>query len=368
MRYPSLPMPKVRPKPMPKRPSVGPTAPVKSRVGWVGTIIAGVALVGLGLFAGRLMPQRVLASATERTTDLARPTAPTAERRLTRFDLLAMTPDELAKVDVAEMNLACAEGLPGFEGVDPKAMLAKLDEWAAKVKKNTERHLYRVKDPKYAEHYHNSENYLRAEFLIEVLQEDCGVRYNPDRIDTPNFGDSRDMFIHGMFDPKYGGTCASMPVLYAAVGRRLGYPMKLVGAREHLFCRWDTPTERFNIDGASNGGWSAHPDEHCRTWPKPITQAQIDSGEYLKSMTPAEELSGFLFSRGINEATNSKLIEARADMAEAHRLSPQSSSILGGLATTFRVLQPRVPQNLHANDPVNPLEPRPGIPIPGRRP
>jgi hypothetical protein len=278
-----------------------------------------------------------------------------------------MPPEELAKVDLAEMNLICAEGLAGSQDMDRKSLLAKLDEWSAKVKKETERHLYRVKDPKYAEHYHNSENYLRAEFLIQTLQEDCGVRYNPERIDTPNFGDSKDMFIHGMFDPKYGGTCASMPVLYTAVGRRLGYPIKLVSAKEHLFCRWDSPTERFNIEGASNGGWDSLPDEHYRTWPKPIPQAQIDSGEYLKSMTPAEELSCFLFTRGVNEATNGKIIEARSDMAEAHRLFPPALDVLRALHTSFIRPSQATPPNLHAGENVNPLEPKSPLPVPGGR-
>lgn len=296
--------------------------------------------------------------------------AATPKPDISRFDLLAMSPEDLAKVDLAEMNLACAVGLRGSEGLDRQAVLAKLDEWAAKVKTETERHLYRVNDPKYADHYHHSENYLRAEFLIQTLQEDCGVRYNPERIETPSFGDSKDTFIHGMLDPKYGGTCASMPVLYAAVGRRLGYPIKLVSAREHLFCRWDTPADRFNIEGASNGGWDVFPDDHYRTWPKPITQAQIDSGEYLKSMTPADELACFLHTRGVNEAMNGKMTDARADMAEAHRLAPQQRESLRGLYTTFIQPSRAAPANLRQGEPVNPLEPRPPLPIPGggRRP
>ena len=38
---------------------------------------------------------------------------------------------------------------------------------------------------------------------------------------------------------------ASLPVLYTAVGRHLGYPLKLVSSwgpkANHLFCRWDDP-------------------------------------------------------------------------------------------------------------------------------
>lgn len=170
------------------------------------------------------------------------------------YDLLAMTPEQLAKIDVALVNLLCAKGLPGAENLDIPAILAKLDEWAAKVKFETLRHLYRVTDPRYAEHYNHSEARLRAEFIVQCLQEDCGVRYNPDRIYEPDFRDSRDMFLHGMLPGANGGTCASMPVMYVAIGRRLGYPMKLVATREHLFCRWDDGKERFNIEGSDQWG------------------------------------------------------------------------------------------------------------------
>ena len=45
---------------------------------------------------------------------------------------------ELAKFDIAAMNLFCAELLPGSEGVDFMACLRKVDEWARLVRLNTE--------------------------------------------------------------------------------------------------------------------------------------------------------------------------------------------------------------------------------------
>lgn len=85
-------------------------------------------------------------------------------------DLLNMKPERLADVDVAEMNLLCATGLPGAEQLDIAKCLAKLDEWAVRVKAETDRHLYRAHDPKWADHYKHSENWLRAEFLAQVLE------------------------------------------------------------------------------------------------------------------------------------------------------------------------------------------------------
>ena len=68
-----------------------------------------------------------------------------------------------------------------------------------------------------------------------------------------------------------------MPVMYVAIGRRLGYPMRLVAAKEHMFCRWDDGKERFNIEGAGNGD-DYPPDDYYRTWPKLLTDADMASG------------------------------------------------------------------------------------------
>jgi hypothetical protein len=240
------------------------------------------------------------------------------------YDLLAMSPAELADVDLGITNLVCAMGLPGTEGLDLQALAATLDHWAERVRVETERHLYRATDPRYADHYSHSEARLRAEFLVQVLQEDCGVHYNKDRILDVDFANPADLFVFGMIDNDNGGTCASMPVLYTAVGRRLGYPMKLVLAKQHVFVRWEDREERFNIEAAGDGGVSFFPDEHYRTWPRPISDAEAASGEFLRSLTPAEELAVFLLNRGICHYANGQAAEARACLAEAHRLMPHA--------------------------------------------
>jgi hypothetical protein len=90
-----------------------------------------------------------------------------------------------------------------------------------------------------------------------------------------------------------------MPPLYLAIGRRLGYPLKLAEAREHLFVRWDDPTgERFNIESTSVG-FDPHDDDYYHHWPKPITSDEMACGFLLRNMTPREELAYFLAVRGL---------------------------------------------------------------------
>ncbi|MCI0348052.1 MAG: hypothetical protein L0Z53_01390, partial [Acidobacteriales bacterium] len=139
--------------------------------------------------------------------------------------------------DIALANLACAQGLPGAEDLDMAQALKTLAAWCERVRHETDRHWHRFSQSR--QEYNNSAAYFKMLMLVTVLQQDFGVRYNPERANDPDFTDSRDLFIHGLLGPDRTGTCMSMPALYVAVGRRLGYPLKLAQARRHLYVRWE---------------------------------------------------------------------------------------------------------------------------------
>jgi len=230
-----------------------------------------------------------------------------------------MSGDDLAKADIALVNLLCAQGLPGSEALDIPAVLKTLDKWAARVASETRKYYPGfLRNP--AENNYSEADY-RMGMLITVLQQDLGVSYNPARISQPDFKNSKDQFIHGMIGDAMGGTCVSMPVLYVAIGRRLGYPVKLVLAREHVFVRWDGSDERLNIEGTGRG-MNTHPDEYYRDRPLPLQDQWIERGEFLKSLSPQEELAAFLASRGHCLNDNGRFAEARECYAAAARLHP----------------------------------------------
>ena len=264
---------------------------------------------------------------------------------------------EIAGLDIALLNLLCAEGLPGAEGLAPQTSLATLNQWAQRVQSETERHLHRFKEhPAESDH---SEGYFRMLMMAVVLYEDFSVRYNPERMSKPGTldtndhfaADSRDLFLHGLLSPppnsqpatfnRHTGTCASMPVLYIAIGRRLGYPLKLVTTKAHLFIRWDSPTERFNLE-ATGKGMNRYDDEHFKQWPFPVTEEEIETEGYLKSLTPAEELAVFLSLRGhcLREAGRTRdaasAYRAAAAFAPACRAYPLLlADTLGGSAASL---------------------------------
>ena len=157
--------------------------------------------------------------------------------------------------------------------------------------------------------------------------------YDPAHIEVPGqalesdnsfFSDSKAVFIHGMTRPNGLGTCSSMPVFYVAIGRRLGYPLKLVKAKGHLFARWDEGRSRsFNIECTSIG-FVSHTDEEYRTWPAPFKPDEEQSESYLKSLTPVQELAVFLTIRGECLRSSGDLLKAVGAMAQAFYKEPQS--------------------------------------------
>ena len=246
-------------------------------------------------------------------------------------ELCALKTNELANCDIALMNLLCAEGLRGAENLNVKECLERLDGIAQKVKSEIDRHLYKFRD--HPEEFNHSEGYYRMMMMATVLQQDLGIRYNPARARSPwnkeiqpsevFFANSQDVFIHGLARERGAGTCSSMPVFYVAIGRRLGYPLKLVRAQGHLFARWDEGDKSFNIEGTSLG-FVSDPDSFYRTWPRAFTAEEAEAESYLKPLTPVQELATFLSIRGACCRAATNWLWALGSYQHAFKLEPQS--------------------------------------------
>lgn len=145
----------------------------------------------------------------------------------------------------------------------------------------------------------NSEGKFRAAWMVTVLQRDLGVHYPQELIamdDRSFLSRSDHLFIHGIIQGK-GGTCSSLPLLYAAVGRRLGYPLKLVHCKKHVFLRWDSEVEPFNIECTSRG-FVSQLDEYYLTGAFATTPDEATRYAFLRPRTQAEEIAGQLSRRG----------------------------------------------------------------------
>ena len=217
-------------------------------------------------------------------------------------DLLDLPEDKLERVDIARMNLLCATGLPNSDNIRLNDYLRTLDKWGEVAKKAEEQYL-----PTYYRNpakYENSLSKFKAITLALTIQEDLKCGYNMDLVysgamqdwkSTRFFTDSRDLFLHGLVEQQKG-TCASLPFLVVALGRRCGYPLYLVSSKGHLFCRWQDPKETFNLE-VSGRGVDIFPDSHYLKYPLPFTEAERLDEKYLKTHTPTEELGLLMNTR-----------------------------------------------------------------------
>jgi hypothetical protein len=92
------------------------------------------------------------------TQDIAAHSASTGKSPSRLDDLLHQSAKDLEQMDLAGVNLLCAEGLPGTETLDVTQCLATLDQWANRVKTETERHRHRFRER--PQEFDHSEGYL----------------------------------------------------------------------------------------------------------------------------------------------------------------------------------------------------------------
>ena len=73
---------------------------------------------------------------------------------------------------------------------------------------------------------------------------------------------------------------------------------------------------------ATGEGVNRFEDAYYRAWPFPVTEEEVQSEGYLKSLTPAEELAVFLSIRGMCLREAGRRAEAAESFAAAARLAP----------------------------------------------
>src|SRR5262245_33641980 len=123
----------------------------------------------------------------------------------------ACSNEDLAARDIAEVNLACAEGLPGAEDLDVPSSLQTLDHWAELVERATKKALRRRINQGIDSDLPLAQ--FKMLVLVTVLQRDLRLRYNQAFMEGAYDGsDSRNLFVHGLLTG-HGGTCVTMPVL-----------------------------------------------------------------------------------------------------------------------------------------------------------
>ena len=249
-------------------------------------------------------------------------------------DLCNLSDTELGRLDVAEVNLACARGLPGSESLNVAFCLRTLDAWARRIGQHTQQ--MKGLFERHPERFEHSWGRFCIMDMITVLQRDLGVSYLISSLslnDEVFFSRPEHSFVHGILQGN-GGTCASLPVLYLAIGRRLGYPLKMAETCQHRFARWEEEGEWFNIECTSRG-LVCHSDEYYRFWPRLLTDQEIKHHRFLRSQSPRDELGSFLLDRGIFLVANRRWWEALEPVACAHEFDPENWRYRGAVVNAM---------------------------------
>ena len=239
-------------------------------------------------------------------------------------ELLSLPQADLGRVDIARMNLLCAKGLPGAEGLDLDRCLATLDQWTESIRRYTADGLLRFRRDPFGDGGDGHEGVFRFVAMATLLKHPrgLGVAYQQTAKGNFIFLDSRDDLIHGLLTRRLG-TCASLPALFVAIGRRLGYPMHLALAKRHFLCQWVDPDgNRRNLEGSGNGGGDSPPDGFYWQVEYPLTAADMATGRYLRPITVAETLASFLEVRGHCFTDNRRLDQGKLAYIQAHSVAP----------------------------------------------
>jgi hypothetical protein len=257
----------------------------------------------------------------------------------TLTELLRIAPPQLHHVDVARMNLLCSVGLPDVKPLDVAQHLRTLDIWTQQVSMRTETLRFLLEE--HGDELENSEPLWRMYCLTRVLWREQKLSYceeEKDRDSEADWADSNRHLIHGLLGAQRHGTCASLPVLLVAIGRRLDYPLFLVHSPGHVFCRWDgtghpNPAWRETRNIEFSGDLDSHPVEYYYhrpvEWPPEwhvMERRRQPWPLYLRSLTPAEELASFLVQRAHAFEAYELFAEAWNSYAAACSLAPHNDA------------------------------------------
>ncbi len=250
--------------------------------------------------------------------------------------LMSLSNEEIQEIDIAVLNLLCAEGLPGSENIDIEYCLYTLDEWAEHVLEMEKK--YKPAFYRNLEKYENSYALFQGVYLDLALELDykCGYNMNlvksgamADWTSLRMFADSKDLFLHGFLDrdaPRTG-TCGSLPVLMTAVGRRCGYPVYFVENKGHAFCRWDDGKHKYNFECANKGGAGYRSDAYYMAYPHPISPDELKVELFMQNLDSLGEYVTFLDQRAACLRWHKRYKEACDVYKEILRRIPRIRSV-----------------------------------------
>ncbi|HUU20914.1 MAG TPA: hypothetical protein VM389_00130 [Phycisphaerae bacterium] len=244
-------------------------------------------------------------------------------------EILSEPDGKLARRDIAELNLLAATGLHGVEAPEASAGMKMLDEWAGIVRRESQRRLKASASESQPSEATGSR--LAATVLAEALRDQVGLNLLGKGSRDVDFRLPANVFIHGCLNGRKASSLSG-PVVYVAVGRRLGYPLELAMAGATAVVRWHdaASNETFNIDFRADQ-IRFPPDLFYAADAAPAGRMPVPRLTKFRPLDRKGELAYFLSLRGRCLAGAGQLQDAQVAFAQAHRLVPEDPLYLAQL-------------------------------------
>ncbi len=177
----------------------------------------------------------------------------------------------------------------------------------------------------------NTDPDFRVRALNTYLYKVFGMKYD---LNDPHLRNIQNRYLTGILDTRKG-SCVSMPLLYASVAQRLGYPVYPVSVPQHIFLRYvDPKLEMQNIEATGGGGYSCD-EEYVATLQ--ISFTALLKGTYLKTLSYREYLGLLIEQNGIywsRHGNNEKAIEY---LEIAIELNPRAADSIRSLGIAYQI-------------------------------
>lgn len=240
----------------------------------------------------------------------------------TVLQLLALSDDELEKVDILELNLAVACETEGVDNIDYNHYKKIIDDWTKQFLQwlpVVEQEFYKT-----PEKWENNINIARLGALVQWLDQAAGVAYVEEqkRLKEIKYTDLGHLLVHGLIDTRCG-TCANMPVLHVAMGRRCNWPVALACVDNHYVCRYDDGKYIYNFEttDTGRGGFAMECDDGFIEEFN-LSKRAISSGSDLRSLTARETLAVFIAARARYYRDTNQMDLADRDYSLARAMFP----------------------------------------------
>jgi len=276
-----------------------------------------------------------------RTEAAATDNGPNRRTNRTVAQLIALRDEELERTDIVEMNIAVAREIPGLEKLDYGRYRGIVDGW-------TDRFRFWLMTVEPAFHktparWKNDLAFFRMGMLAQFLDEQIGVAYVKEhkaslmrdrkagRKPQILYTNPGHLLLHGLLDTRQG-TCASLPTLQVAIGRRMGWPVALACVGSHYVCRYDDGKKVHNIETTDTGrGGFAETTDKEYIAEKQTSRRAVACGSDLRKLSAREMLGVFVAMRARHYCDVNQIRRSARDYALAYTLFPSSRKIYIGV-------------------------------------